>query len=164
MSDNGPTSTTKFYKILITIFVLGFSFYNFLIYNQEAPTEVYLSEDAIKGQQLFQNKNCISCHQLYGLGGYLGPDLTNIVSKRGDIYVKAMLNSGIASMPKFNFSDDESNSILQFLKAVDHTGIYPNLNSTSNIYGWVNIEYKNKNKIKNYKENSSIRYSSDSER
>jgi len=44
---------------------------------------VSFSEKALQGQQLWQQNNCFSCHQIYGLGGYLGPDLTNVYSQRG---------------------------------------------------------------------------------
>ena len=40
-----------------------------------------------RGKALFQQNNCIACHQLYGLGGYLGPELTNAYSdnNRGEL-------------------------------------------------------------------------------
>ena len=45
------------------------------------------SEKAVSGRIVWQKYNCQSCHQLYGLGRYLGPDLTNVVSnpKKGEI-------------------------------------------------------------------------------
>jgi len=147
MTDNGPTGRENFYKILMATLILGFSFYNYLIYQQEAPTEVQLSQLAINGQQLFQDNNCVSCHQFYGLGGYLGPDLTNVYSKRGDAYIHAMLNSGIKSMPKFEFNQDEKEAITQFLSEVDKSGIYPNYNTSFSKFGWVNIEYKDDEKL-----------------
>ena len=33
------------------------------------------------GKLIWQKYNCQSCHQIYSLGGYLGPDLTNVYSK-----------------------------------------------------------------------------------
>jgi len=142
MSDNGPTSKHPFYKILISFLIIFFSVYNYFIYTQSTPSEIRLSSLAIKGQQIFQDNNCISCHQIYGLGGYLGPDITNVISRRGEPYFKAMLQSGVKSMPKFNFSENEANAISQFLKEVDKTGIYPNFNSETNAFGWVDIEYR----------------------
>ncbi len=46
--------------------------------------KAFLTEDSRKGKLLFQEYNCISCHQLYGLGGYMGPDLTNVISAIGN--------------------------------------------------------------------------------
>jgi nitric oxide reductase subunit C len=148
MSDNGPTSRRPFYKIFISFLIVFFSVYNYFIYTQSTPSEIRLSSLAIKGQQIFQDNNCVSCHQIYGLGGYLGPDITNVISKRGDPYFRAMLQSGVKSMPKFDFSENEANAISQFLKEVDQTGIYPNMNSKVNAFGWVDIDYKSRTKGK----------------
>lgn len=96
------------------------------------------------GEKLWQNNNCTSCHQLYGLGGYLGPDLTNVISNpnKGPGYVAAFVNSGVKSMPKFEFTANETDQIVQFLTHVDQTGFYPNKGATFSNDGWVDIEYK----------------------
>lgn len=103
-----------------------------------------MSKEAIQGQELWQKNNCASCHQIYGLGGYLGPDLTNVYSnpKKGPNYIKAFLNSGVKMMPKFKFSETEKDQIVEFLKQVDATGIYPNLNARIEPSGWVTEEKK----------------------
>jgi len=127
--------------LLLTVFIV----YNFFIYTSENHTiPIKLSTKAIKGQQLWQTNNCWSCHQIYGLGGYLGPDLTNIYSDslKGPGYIKAFLNSGIKSMPKFNFSDKESEAIIDYLKTIDSTGYYPNYNAEIQANGWVKLKYK----------------------
>ncbi len=132
--------------LMITILIAIFCGYNFLIYtSKEKEIPVKLSLQAIHGQKLWQNNNCWSCHQIYGLGGYLGPDLTNIYSNKnkGENYIKAFLNSGIKSMPKFNFSEDEKDAIVTYLKVIDSTGYYPNHEAEINSSGWVKLKYKN---------------------
>jgi nitric oxide reductase subunit C len=122
-----------------------FSFYNFAIYKGEGTKgETQLSEKALQGQQIWQQNNCFSCHQLYGLGGYLGPDLTNVFSSenKGPEYIKAFLNSGVKSMPKFHFSETEKEAIVTFLQEVDRSGYYPNHDATIKADGWVDIVYK----------------------
>lgn len=129
----------------MTLLILGFSIYNFFIYtSKDRVTPIKLSSKAIAGQKLWQNNNCWSCHQIYGLGGYLGPDLTNIYSKKnkGPHYVKAFLNSGVKSMPKFNFSESEKTAIIAYLKTIDSTGYYPNYDAEIQASGWVKIKYK----------------------
>lgn len=103
-----------------------------------------MSETALLGETLWQKHNCTSCHQLYGLGGYLGPDLTNVISRKnkGERYVKAMLNSGIKQMPAFNFTETELNQLVEFLSHVDKTGFYPNHESELSTSGWVKLKYK----------------------
>lgn len=98
----------------------------------------------MEGEKLWQDNNCASCHQIYGLGGYLGDDLTNVISNphKGENYVKAFLNAGSKSMPKFNFTEEEKEQIVQFLSHVDWTGYYPNVDAELGKDGWVSIKYK----------------------
>ena len=125
------------------ILFIGYN-YNLYLYNTSGSSKTSLSNAALKGQKIWQDNNCTACHQLYGLGGYLGPDLTNIASnpKKGIEYAKAFFNSGIKSMPKFNFTEDEKNDLSDFLNEVDQTGFYPNKNAEFNYNGWVDIQYK----------------------
>ncbi|NOY48396.1 MAG: cytochrome c [Chlorobi bacterium] len=138
-------SNAKKNIIVISTLIVIFSIYNFSVYNlRDYKQPVKLSSKAIQGQQLWQENNCWSCHQIYGLGGYLGPDLTNTFSnpKKGKEYIKTFLNSGIKSMPKFNFSEDEKESIAIFLKYIDSTGYYPNYEANFKLNGWVELKYK----------------------
>ncbi|MFZ3100640.1 MAG: c-type cytochrome [Desulfitobacteriaceae bacterium] len=41
-----------------------------------------IPEEAVLGKRVWQTHQCVSCHTLFGNGGYNGDDLTNIVSKR----------------------------------------------------------------------------------
>jgi nitric oxide reductase subunit C len=132
-------------RLIFLILVILWGLYNLLIYfSKGIETKVILSSTAIRGQQLWQENNCWSCHQIYGLGGYLGPDLTNTFSNpnKGKEYIKALLNSGIKSMPKFNFSEDDKEAIVMFLKYIDSTGYYPNYEANFKPNGWVELKYK----------------------
>ncbi|MGM0391273.1 MAG: c-type cytochrome [Bacteroidota bacterium] len=139
-------TNSKPYILIIVILITIFGVYNYIVYNADGfvPVEK-LSSEAVKGQQLFQSNRCWSCHQLYGLGGYLGSDLTNIYSdpNKGPNYIKAFLNSGVKSMPQFNFSEKEKNALVEYLKQVDETGIYPNYNADIETTGWVKLKYRN---------------------
>ncbi|MCG2419144.1 cytochrome c [Aequorivita sp. F47161] len=139
-------TNSKPYILTIAILIFLFSIYNYVIYNTEGYVAVgKLSPVAVKGQQIFQSNQCWSCHQLYGLGGYLGPDLTNVYSEdgKGPLYIKAFLNSGVKSMPQFHFSEEEKNALVEYLKQVDETGIYPNYDAKIEATGWVEIIYRN---------------------
>ena len=132
--------------LIITALIILFIIYNGFIYSSKNSKQpVKLSIKANHGLQLWQENNCWSCHQIYGLGGYLGPDLTNTYSNigKGPEYIKAFLNSGIKSMPQFNFSDNEKDAIVAYLKYVDSTGYYPNYKAVFKPTGWVELKYKN---------------------
>lgn len=140
------TRTTKMNLLLMLLLLVVFIIYNVSIYTvNHYKQSVKLSETALQGQLLWQENNCWSCHQVYGLGGYLGPDLTNIFSatNKGSNYIKAFLNSGVKSMPKFNFSEDEKEAIVSYLKYIDSTGYYPNYDADFKVNGWVELKYKN---------------------
>jgi nitric oxide reductase subunit C len=101
--------------------------YSLLIYTKGTQEDISLpaGEQVLvtKGKALYQQHNCQSCHQLYGLGGYLGPELTTAYSDktRGEAYLKAMLQSGGNRMPNFSFSEEEINQLIAYLKYVDST-------------------------------------------
>ena len=81
-------------------------------------------QKAGEGKLIWQKYNCQSCHQLYGLGGYLGPDLTNIYSQpeKGEVVIRAMLKSGTRQMPSFELKEEEILVLLEFLKSADASG------------------------------------------
>jgi nitric oxide reductase subunit C len=114
--------------LFITLFT-GYLVYSTIIYSKGTESRVQLTgqqaAEVIKGKLLFEKYNCTACHQLYGLGGYLGPELTTAYSdpKRGEIFMKAFLQSGGQRMPDFHFKPDEVASIISFLKYVDSTAI-----------------------------------------
>ena len=114
--------------IFISLFIV-FAIYSIVVYTK--GTYKYISysfteqEQINKGKEIFQKNNCISCHQLYGLGGYLGPELTTAWSDkhRGEAYMKAFLMAGGSRMPNYNFNENEINSLLSYLRYVDSTAI-----------------------------------------
>ena len=84
-----------------------------------------MGEEARRGQMLFQQHNCTACHQFYGLGGYMGPDLTNVISNRGEAYSRAFITAGTARMPNFGLNEEEVSALVTYLEFVDQTGTYP---------------------------------------
>ncbi|MFN7941840.1 MAG: cytochrome c [Thermoanaerobaculia bacterium] len=78
-----------------------------------------------QGERVWLEGNCSTCHALYGLGGHLGPDLTNIVRDKGDAYVKIMTLSGRPGMPPFPATADQLEALTTYLDYVGETGAYP---------------------------------------
>lgn len=84
-----------------------------------------LTEEEIAGRRAWNRHNCTACHQLYGLGGYLGPDLTNSYSTRGPQHLRHVLRNGFQIMPKLDLTETEVGELVEFLRAVDRTGTFP---------------------------------------
>lgn len=109
-------------KIWILLF-LAFTCYSVVVYTQcDSKNTVALNAHISDGWGLWQDKNCQSCHQLYGLGGYMGPDLTNTASQKGTDYMRAIIKHGTGRMPDFQLSDSEVNELVTFLGWVDKSG------------------------------------------
>jgi nitric oxide reductase subunit C len=119
------------------------TFVGYSTYVYTAGTHVHdavaFDDDVSAGQRLFQESNCIACHQLYGLGGYMGPDLTNVVSApgKGPVYARVFIKNGTYRMPNFHLTDEEVEDVVAFLRYVDSSGRYPAENPRTRWYGTV---------------------------
>lgn len=105
--------------LLLTLTVV-FLVYTFTLYRNTTAGDPVVAE----GRLVWQKYNCQACHQLYGLGGYLGPDLTNVCSSpgKGELYIRALIQTGTKQMPAFQMSEAETTALIGFLKGVDATG------------------------------------------
>ena len=78
------------------------------------------------GKKVWEVNNCIGCHTLMGEGAYFAPELGNVVVRYGEEGTKAFIQArpkdgvpGRRSMPQFNFTDEQLNAIVAFLKHVN---------------------------------------------
>jgi nitric oxide reductase subunit C len=110
-------------RITITVLlVIAFLTYSFILYLEPPVKKGEVTGEAANGKWLWQKYNCTACHQVYGLGGYLGPDLTNVYSEKGPQYIRAFLQAGTTVMPDFRLSDADMNALTAYLKAIDASG------------------------------------------
>ena len=110
--------------ILLSAIFIGYSF-SILFQPYSAKEDKRFNKKmASEGHLVWQSYNCQTCHQLYSLGGYLGPDLTNIISNpdKGEKTVRALVKSGTKQMPAFNLTEHEMNALIEFLKSTDASG------------------------------------------
>lgn len=129
--------------------IFGSLFFLFIIFTIAVDTvgtdkdsgSFWLNEKAKNGKLVFQENNCTACHQLYGLGGYMGPDLTNVISAKGKgpLYVKAFLQSGTQRMPDFHFSETQMEELIAYLTYVDQTGVSPVKKFKTNFDGTISV-------------------------
>ena len=113
-------------RLVYLLLLAGFLGYTGFVYQSEVPAGKTTAnhEQVLAGKMLWQQHNCSSCHQLYGLGGYLGPDLTNVLSAKGKgkAYAAAIMTSGTSVMPDFHLKPEEINALLAFLEHTDQSG------------------------------------------
>ncbi|RKY21293.1 MAG: hypothetical protein DRQ55_04735 [Planctomycetota bacterium] len=86
---------------------------------REAPP---LSTHALRGREIWHEHNCQSCHQLYGFGGFLGPDLTNAADWLTAARMDTILVDGAGQMPAFDLDLIERRSLGAYLQEIAATG------------------------------------------
>jgi len=115
--------TSENQKILVVTFLTAaFLLYSFYLYSSLPVKDYPINKETVTGKLVWQQYNCNACHQVYGLGGYIGPDLTNVNSLRSKDYITAFLNNGTAAMPNFHLKEQEINALLAYFKNIDATG------------------------------------------
>ncbi|MBK7886265.1 MAG: cytochrome c [Bacteroidetes bacterium] len=115
----------QYARYTMLVFCLLFISFSMHLYTGTVcATTTENEENVAAGRLIWQNYNCQACHQLYGLGGYLGPDLSDVYSKpgKGPGYIAAMIKSGSGQMPAYAMTEEELKLLNEFLFAVDNCG------------------------------------------
>jgi len=75
------------------------------------------------GAKLFTSERCIYCHTFKGLGAKIGPELTDVIKRRSEDWIRDQirnpkLHTPHPGMPGHeHLSTKEINAIIQFLKS-----------------------------------------------
>lgn len=108
---------------ILLLLSLAFAIYTLLVYGYGGGSNDEPADAQIRsGMRTWQEQNCQSCHQLYGLGGYMGPDLTNVASQRDEQRIRTFVRYGTGRMPAHDLSDADIADLIAFLAWVDRTG------------------------------------------
>lgn len=108
-------------KIMLTVLVACFAVQTGLVYSDEV--DLRLSDDAVQGRKLFHDGSCQVCHQLWGQGGFLGPDLTNAASRVDPTRLASLLTVGSGQMPAFGYTDEQVRQMAAFLEELDRPDV-----------------------------------------
>ncbi|MGB0849744.1 MAG: c-type cytochrome [Bacteroidia bacterium] len=90
---------------------------------KEVPKNTHsenLSEEVIRGKVLWEENNCMGCHTIMGEGAYYAPELTKVVERRGEAYIKAALMTKEPWSPRgrkmvaYGFSNAEADDLVAF--------------------------------------------------
>lgn len=82
--------------------------------------EENLTPQVIHGKQLWESNNCMGCHTIFGEGAYYAPELTKVVERRGEAYIKAALMTKEPWSPRgrkmvaYAFSEQDANDLVAF--------------------------------------------------
>lgn len=113
-------------------FFLGGTLVTFLIFigltifsfseGQDQSNYGDITEEVVRGKDLWEQNNCMGCHTILGEGAYYAPELTKVLDRRGEGYVKALLMTpnpwepNGRKMVAYGFSDDEANDLIAFFE------------------------------------------------
>jgi len=78
-----------------------------------------------RGLHLWRSYQCGTCHAVFGLGGHIGPDLTNVMRRRSETFVRHMLRHGAGAMPALNLGDVAAGEMIAYLHHLDRLATYP---------------------------------------
>lgn len=87
----------------------------------EQTKQANMTEAVIRGKHLFDRNNCMGCHTLLGEGGYYAPELTKVMERRGEAFVRAMIKDpeamypGQRKMQSYKFSEEQISDLVAFL-------------------------------------------------
>jgi len=106
---------------MLSVLVACFAVQTGLVYSDDV--DLSLSDQAIEGRRLFHQEACQVCHQLWGQGGFLGPDLTNAASRVDETRLASLLTVGSGQMPALHFDPAQIAAMRAFLEELDRAGV-----------------------------------------
>jgi nitric oxide reductase subunit C len=142
MSNKAARNLFIFGSLFFFVIFLGLTFDTMKQIDGRAPE---ITEEVEAGKLVWQKYDCIGCHTILGNGSYFAPDMTKVVERKPDGYLKQFLMDprGVkptAAMPKLGLSDEEAENMVTFLtwiSKIDTNGWPPEpiLASAANLGG-----------------------------
>lgn len=107
---------------LVTFLIfIGLTLYSFMPSNDQTNHDK-IDSKVIRGKEIWESNNCMGCHTIMGEGGYYAPELTKVVDRRGEGYIKAVLMSPVPWAPRgrkmvaYKMSDEDAEAMVAYLK------------------------------------------------
>lgn len=110
----GGTAVT--FMIFIGLTIFSFS------KGQDQSNYENITEEVVRGKLLWETNNCMGCHTLLGEGGYYAPELTKVIDRRGEGYIKAVLMTPESWAPNgrkmvaYGMTNEEADDLIAFFE------------------------------------------------
>ncbi|HSD14930.1 MAG TPA: cytochrome c [Flavobacterium sp.] len=107
--------------VVTFLIFIGLTIYSFMPSNDQSNYSK-IDKKVVRGKEIWESNNCMGCHTLLGEGGYYAPELTKVIDRRGEGYVKAVLMSPVPWAPKgrkmvkYNMNEADAEAVIAFLK------------------------------------------------
>jgi len=110
---------------------LGLSYHTVIVALPEHTDLPGLNETVVKGKRIWEAENCMGCHTILGEGAYYAPELTKVVERRGEGYIKAVLQATKENpwaprgrkMVGYGFSDEDAAALIEFFKWIGRSDL-----------------------------------------
>lgn len=111
-------------KLLMFGLLAAFAAQGAMVYTDaKAAAHPPLTDLELAGRAIYLSRNCAACHQIFGFGGFLGPDLTNAAQRVPRARLDDLLKNGSLQMPAFGLLSEDVDAVEAYLRAIDRTGI-----------------------------------------
>jgi nitric oxide reductase subunit C len=107
---------------LVTFLVfIGLTIYSFMPKNDQT-NHGKIDAQVVKGKEIWESNNCMGCHTILGEGAYYAPELTKVIDRRGEAYVKAVLMSKEPWQPRgrkmvaYAMTEDDAEAVVAYFK------------------------------------------------
>ncbi len=77
--------------LLVVIIITAIGFSALIYYSLIRVEPQYVSEEAKEGKRIWEENGCMECHAILGNGGYSAPELTDVISRRGEEWIEGFL-------------------------------------------------------------------------
>jgi len=87
----------------------------------ERSNQDEMTEAVRRGHDIWNDENCMGCHTILGEGAYYAPELTKVVDRRGEPWLRMFLKDPQAMFPgrrrmvQYDFTADEIEDVIAFL-------------------------------------------------
>lgn len=107
---------------LVTFLIfIGLTIYSFMPRNDQTHYSE-ITKEVVRGKEIWEANNCMGCHSIMGEGGYYAPELTKVLERRGEGYIKAVLMSPVPWAPRgrkmvaYKMSEADANATVAYFK------------------------------------------------
>lgn len=100
---------------------IGLTIYSFQPKNDQTNHNE-INEHVVRGKEIWESNNCMGCHTILGEGGYYAPELTKVIERKGEEYVKVVLQYPDSWQPngrkmvKYEMSEEDADAVIAYLK------------------------------------------------
>ena len=107
---------------LVTFLIfIGLTIYSFMPRNDQT-NYASIDKNVVRGKEIWESNNCMGCHSILGEGGYYAPELTKVIDRRGDAYVKVVLMSKEPWQPRgrkmvaYGMNEADAEAVVAYFK------------------------------------------------